>query len=218
MACMNGRMIRFTNGGWKSQQAGIAVTQKVNHRPRSLRMRRSASIAKPCSRKYPVGSPAMSVSGEELSRPPRRRYIAGQENVRLITQQSMPVRQPIHDRPGCRAQAVGQPFREEVDAVFALMDHVGAQVQELVIRDWMKEGGADTSSPSGTEMVHGERDEADVRPAFPAIQLERNLWLQRGGIDLEMHHYHVVPIVQQERSALGHLENRARAFTGYRRL
>jgi len=81
------------------------------------------------------------------------------------------------------------------------MADVGADVEEIIVRDWLQHPGGECATTEGAHAAHGKGDERDVSFTVAEVQFEGHIALQQCSRDFVMDEGGAQPIGEQERLA-----------------
>src|SRR5687767_5276026 len=108
------------------------------------------------------------------------------------------IRQEVENRPERRGQAVVEPFGQEIDAVHLADVDIGADVEEPVGVEWLRDESQ--MRMVGAHVAEGESNERDICLAIVQVELEGDLRLEVLGGDSIVQKDGAVPGTVEERT------------------
>src|SRR5438067_4561385 len=131
----------------------------------------------------------------------------------LINEAPESIRQTERPRPETHAQWIREPFGQEIDARFAPMPDIGADVEEFVGRDRFEKPLANPSPDPPPQPGPRSSDNTDVGAPIVKIERERNVALQRRRVCRVVNEDGAIPARVQHRFAPDREHPTARRFT-----
>src|SRR3569833_3243812 len=111
------------------------------------------------------------------------------------------------------ADGIVHPFGQKINSRFAAMPDVGADVQKIIVRDWLQQPGGEYTTAEGSHAAHREGDERDVSFTVAEIEFKKHVTLQQCSRDFVMDEDGTQPIGEQERLAFDRQEALSRGCT-----
>src|SRR5688500_17805403 len=108
--------------------------------------------------------------------------------------------QAVEGRAEQGGQAVGDPFRDEVDAAFAPVADVGADIEERVAADGAAQGRGEAPADRRPQVLLREGDEGDVGMALIKVQFEGDVGLEDLRVDAVVDENRVGPVGAEHRA------------------